>query len=79
VSSGTIDINNFNAVFSADPVSTASTFAAPDVNGRGIATLNATNPTASFSLIYYIIDSTRALLLDQDKTRVGTGFIARQF
>jgi hypothetical protein len=79
VPSGTIDINNFNAVFSADPVSTASTFAAPDVNGRGIATLNATNPTASFSLIYYIIDSTRALLLDQDKTRVGTGFIARQF
>ena len=79
VASGTIDINNFNAVFSADPVSTTSTFAAPDANGRGTATLNATNPTATFTMIYYIIDSNRALLLDQDKTRVGTGFIARQF
>jgi hypothetical protein len=79
VSKGTLDINNFNAVFSGDPVSTASTIAAPDANGRGTATLNATNPTASFSLIYYVIDSNRALLLDQDKTRVGTGFIARQF
>jgi len=79
VSKGTLDINNFNAVFSGDPVSTASTIAAPDANGRGTATLNATNPTATFTLIYYIIDANRALLLDQDKTRVGTGFIARQF
>jgi hypothetical protein len=79
VSSGTIDVNNFNAVFSGDPVSTASIFAAPDANGRGTATLNATNPTASFTLIYYIIDANRALLLDQDKTRVGSGFIAKQF
>lgn len=79
VSSGTIDINNFNAVFSGDPVSTTSTFAAPDANGRGTATLKATNPTASFNLMYYLIDSNRALLLDQDKTRVGTGLIARQF
>jgi hypothetical protein len=79
VSSGTIDINNFNAVFSGDALSTGSTFAAPDANGRGTATLNATNPVASFSLIYYLIDSNRAVLLGQDKTRVGTGFIARQF
>jgi hypothetical protein len=79
VSSGTIDINNFNAVFAGDPVSTGSTFAAPDANGRGTATLNATNPTATFNLMYYLIDPNRAVLLDQDKTRVGTGFIARQF
>jgi hypothetical protein len=79
VSKGTLDINNFNAVFSADPASTASMFAAPDANGRGTATLNATNPTASFSLVYYVIDPNRALLLDQDKTRVGIGFIAKQF
>lgn len=79
VSKGTLDINNFNAVFGSDPVSTASTIAAPDANGRGTATLNATNPVASFSLIYYVVDANRALLLDQDKTRVGTGMIARQF
>jgi hypothetical protein len=60
-------------------VGTTSTIAAPDTNGRGTATLNATNPAVSFSLIFYLIDANRALLLDQDKTRVGTGFIARQF
>jgi hypothetical protein len=79
VSKGTLDINNFNAVFSGDPVSTTSTIAAPDANGRSTATLNATNPTVGFSLIFYLIDANRALLLDQDKTRVGTGFVARQF
>jgi hypothetical protein len=79
VSKGTLDINNFNAVFSGDPVSTTSTIAAPDANGRSTATLSATNPTVGFSLIFYLIDANRALLLDQDKTRVGTGFVARQF
>jgi hypothetical protein len=79
VSKGTLDINNFNAVFAGDPLATASTVAAPDSNGRGTATINATNPTVSFSLITYIIDGNRALLLDQDKTRVGTGFMSRQF
>jgi hypothetical protein len=76
---GTLDINNFNAVFRQDPISSTSTVVAPDPNGRGTATLNATNPTAALNLIYYIIDGNRALLLDQDKTRVGTGAIARQF
>lgn len=79
VSSGALDINNFNAVFTGDPVSATSTIAAPDTNGRAAATLKATNPTVTFTLMYYVIDSNRALLLDLDKTRVGTGVIARQF
>lgn len=79
VTSGTIDINNFNAVFRGDPVSTTSTIAAPDTNGRAAATLKATNPTVTFTLMYYVIDANRALMVDLDKTRVGTGVIARQF
>lgn len=76
---GTIDINNFNAVFRQDPLGTGSMIGMPDTVGRGTATLNAANPTATFNLIFYIIDGNRTLLLDQDKTRVGTGFLARQF
>ncbi|MGH9714541.1 MAG: hypothetical protein ACRD5M_14700 [Candidatus Acidiferrales bacterium] len=79
VTSGTIDINNFNAVFTGDPVSTTSTIAAPDTNGRAAAMLKATNPTVTFTLMYYVIDANRALMLDLDTTRVGTGAIARQF
>lgn len=79
ISSGTIDINNFNAVFRGDPVSTGSTIAAPDANGRAAAVLKATNPTVTFTLMYYLIDANRALMVDLDKTRVGTGMIARQF
>jgi hypothetical protein len=34
---------------------------------------------ATYSLAYYIIDSSNVLLLEADGARVTTGFLARQF
>jgi len=80
VSNGNLDINNFNSVFQTDPISTAdSSVLAPDSNGRGTATLVATNPNSSYSLVYYLIDANTALLFDSDSSKVLIGSIARQF
>ena len=80
VSAGNLDINNYNAVYQADPVDTTSSLAAPTgSNGRGTAVISATAPEATYNLIYYLIDENTALLFDQDSTRMVTGIIARQF
>jgi hypothetical protein len=80
VSSGNLDINNFNAVFQNDPISsTSSSILAPDSNGRGTAVLVTTNPNSSYNLAYYVIDANTALLLDTDSNHVLIGAIARQF
>jgi hypothetical protein len=78
---GHLDLNEYNAVYTADPVSTTtSTIVAPDAtNFRGTAVLLGTDPAVSYTLVYYIIDNNRALLLDQDTVRIGTGAITRQF
>jgi len=77
---GSLDINNFNAVFFSDPVNTTtSTIVAPATNGRGTALINVNNPKAHYTLVYYVIDNNTALLLDQDSTLVATGIIALQF
>ena len=81
ITGGHLDINNFNAVYQNDPVNTAgSSMTAPDATlGRGTATLAASDPAASYSLVYYVIDNNRALLLDQDTVRVGIGIASRQY
>jgi hypothetical protein len=80
VSSGNLDINDFNAVFQSDPISsTSSSIAAPDSNGRGTAILVTTNPNSSYNLAYYVIDANTALLLDTDSNHVLIGAMARQF
>jgi hypothetical protein len=80
VSAGNLDINSYNSVYEADPVSTTSSLAAPTgTNGRGTAVITATAPEATYNLIYYLIDENTALLFDQDTTRMVTGIIARQF
>jgi hypothetical protein len=80
VSSGNLDIDDFNAVFQGDPISsTSSSIAAPDSNGRGTAVLVTTNPNSSYNLSYYVIDANTALLLDTDSNHVLIGAIARQF
>jgi len=80
ISSGNLDINDFNAVFQSDPISaTSSSIVAPDSNGRGTAVLVTTNPNASYNLAYYIIDANTGLLLDTDSNHVLIGAIARQF
>jgi hypothetical protein len=84
VSSGNLDINNYGAVYPSDPLSndtstTPSSIGAPATNGRGTAVLVTTDPPATYNLVYYLIDANTALLLGQDKTRVETGIIVRQF
>ncbi len=80
VSNGNLDINDFNAAFQSDPIRSAnSPITAPDSNGRGTATLVATNPNSSYSLAYYLIDANTALLFDLDSNHMLIGTIARQF
>jgi len=80
VSSGHLDINNFNAVYTKDPISAStSSLTAASTLGRGTAVIAASDPAVSFSFIYYIVDNNTALVLDQDAVRVGTGVVARQF
>lgn len=80
VTSGNLDINNYNAVFAGDPItSTGSSVGAPGTRGRGTLVLHATGPAVTYNLIYYLIDANTALLFDQDTTRIATGFFAKQF
>jgi hypothetical protein len=80
VSSGNLDINDFNAGIQTDPISTTdSSIASPASNGRGTAVLVATNPDVSYNLVYYVIDGNTALLFDSDTNRIVIGTIARQF
>jgi len=80
VSSGNLDINDFNAGIQTDPISTtSSSVSAPAPNGRGTAVLVATNPDVSYNLVYYVIDDNTALLFDSDTNRIVIGAIARQF
>src|ERR1019366_4417913 len=65
VTAGNFDINNFGPTFQTDPISTASsTITAPAANGRGTAKFVVTNPSATYNLVYYVINSNTALLLD---------------
>jgi len=41
--------------------------------------LHATTPDVTYTLVYYLIDGSTALLFDQDTTRMATGFLAKQF
>jgi hypothetical protein len=80
VTSGNLDINNFSAVFASDPIaSTGSSVTAPGSTGSGPAVLALSNPTATYNLIYYLIDDDRALLFGQSGSPVAIGSFARQF
>ena len=90
VSSGNVDINNFNSVFANDPINTASvtvgttttpesSIAAPASNGRGTAVITGTNPPVSYKLVYYLVSANTALLLDQDSGLILNGVLTLQF
>jgi trimeric autotransporter adhesin len=81
VGGGNLDLNEYNAVYTKDPVSTsASTLVAPDTTYyRGTAVVKATDPAVSYALVFYVVDNNTALLLDSDTVRIGTGVLARQF
>jgi hypothetical protein len=90
ISGGNLDINNFNSVFTTNPVNVLSTtvgttttpnssIAAPATNGRGTAVITGTNPAVAYKLVYYLINPTTALLFDQDPGFILTGTLATQF
>ncbi|HTS11688.1 MAG TPA: hypothetical protein VMH00_06185 [Candidatus Limnocylindrales bacterium] len=84
VSGGNLDISNYGAVYTSDPLATAvaatpSTLTAPDSNGRGTAALITTNPPATYNIVYYMIDANHAVFVGQDKNRIETGIAILQF
>ena len=79
ITTGTLDINNVSAAFPNDPIATTGTSFAASTGGRGTATIQASDPVATYKLLYYIIDSNTALFLGQDANRVLAGTLARQF
>ena len=80
IASGNLDINNYNATFPSDPLSsTGGSFGSPGSAGRGTFVLSATDPAVTYNLIYYIVDTGTALLFDQDKTFILTGKTSQQF
>jgi hypothetical protein len=81
VSAGNLDINNYSSVYANDPISTTnSTLSVPDsIHGRGTAAFAGSDPSVTYKLVYYVIDSNTALLLDQDSARFMTGIIAIQY
>ena len=78
VNPGSIDINNFTATFTGDPISAVSLGTASSL-GRGTTTVTASTPSATYNLIYYLIDDRTALVLDQDKTFILRGQFAQQY
>jgi hypothetical protein len=78
VTPGSIDINNFTATFAGDPISTVSLGSTSSL-GRGTTTITASNPAATYKLIYYLIDDQTTLVLDQDQTYVLRGRFAQQY
>jgi hypothetical protein len=77
---GMLDVNKFNAVFSGDPVNTATTtISAPSTLGRGTAVVSGMNPNVTYNLVYYLIDANTAVVFDSDTTRNMTGFALQQF
>jgi hypothetical protein len=86
VSSGNLDINIFGTVYTGDPIATSasttttgSSIVAPGSNGRGTATIVATDPPATYSLVYYVVNAQTTLFIGQDKTRVETGIVLLQY
>ena len=79
---GTIDINNFSAVFPGDPIFVTNTkiTAAPDAtSGRGTAVIQAMNPNVTYNVTFYTISADTILLFDSDTTHVLIGTINLQF
>lgn len=76
----TLDINNFGtAPLPNDSLGSSSSIGALGSNGRGIATLAATDPPATYSLAYYVVDPNTVVFVGLDTTRVLTGVAIKQF
>jgi hypothetical protein len=77
--SGSLYINNYalNTLVPHSTLTSTTMVVSPTSEGRGTATI--ATSVATYSLAYYIIDSSNVLLLEVDGARVTTGFLARQF
>jgi hypothetical protein len=76
---GYLDINETGNIFLNTPLS-GSTVAAPGNFGRGTLTLATAPPTsASFTIAYYVVDNSNALVLEIDHAGVTLGTMAKQF
>ncbi|MGA8143772.1 MAG: hypothetical protein WB987_07785 [Candidatus Acidiferrales bacterium] len=76
---GYLDINETGQIFLNTPLS-GSMIAAPATFGRGTITLATAKPTsASFTLAYYVVDSSTVLVLEMDHVGVTLGTMAKQF
>lgn len=78
VTPGSVDINNYTATFAGDPISAVSLGSASSL-GRGTTKITASAPSATYNVIYYLIDDKTALVLDQDQTYVLRGQFAQQY
>jgi hypothetical protein len=74
---GNIDINDKGTVTTGAPIENTSTIVAPDSDGRGTTALE--THSADYSLAYYVVSNTSALVIESDGQRVATGTLARQF
>jgi hypothetical protein len=81
VLSGTMDINNFalgTSSLGLNILTSRSTIASTDGNGRGTATFVAADG-ASFPVAYYVVSSGMVVMIETDNQRVMTGMLLKQF
>jgi hypothetical protein len=74
---GNFNINDHGTLTTGSPLDSTSAIVAPDLDGRGTTVLK--TQSVNYSLSYYVISSTSALVIENDGARVATGTIARQF
>ena len=90
ISSGNLDINNYNSVFVTNPINVGTTttgstttanslITTPAANSRGTAVITGTGPAITYKLVYYLVTPGSALLFDQDPGFILTGTLATQF
>ncbi len=79
VPTGALDFNNGGPIPGLG-ISSTSTIVGP-TNGRGEMTIkaSASGSSATFNLVYYLVDANTLLLFDSDSNRVANGVLARQF
>ena len=77
VPEGNLNTNDRGTLTTGTPIENTSTIVAPDLDGRGTTILD-THP-ANFSLSYYVIGSSGAVVIENDGSRVATGLLVRQF
>jgi hypothetical protein len=76
---GVLDVDSNGAATQGGAFQTG-VFTVDPNTGRGIATATPSSPVlANAGLIFYVVDSNRALVLENDSARILTGAILRQF